>query len=504
MAKTIEDYKQDYAAAQAAGDRAGMDAAHAGAEAIRAQSGYSGGVDGSQYISLPSGGVLYGSNSSGSTDPYAGTDYHADAIKAAQAGDWGTVLSALNSRNQKVAATGNDYGKSSNDILQELYAQYGMPENNGSQWDSVRDNAASQLLNMSYEDWLKSDEYAALRDRYNTLGQMGMQNVLGQISGRTGGMASSYATTAAQQQYNEYLAQLEEVARGMYGEERSDLMENFNVAQSLAQDDYSRYMDEVNQYYKDREWIYGVNRDNIADERYETENAKNEAEQTQADARDRIAVHLAANGSLADLDPELITASGYTQAELEAQEQYYAGLRADNEQASADEKAAAAQADARERIAAYLIARGKLADLDPDLITASGYTQAELAALEQYYANNENSTGGTKTTKKPNLTAAQVIEALAEGIVNETTLAAYEYYFGEPWEDEKEEETTVTPTSGYGPSYSTAWQQARKMYDNGASDEEIMAYLDRFSEDRLTDAGLTYIMNSLNLGGFRE
>ncbi len=55
MAKTIQDYKNDYNKAYARGDKAGMDAAHKGAEAIRAKSGYSGGADGSQHIPLSSG-----------------------------------------------------------------------------------------------------------------------------------------------------------------------------------------------------------------------------------------------------------------------------------------------------------------------------------------------------------------------------------------------------------------------------------------------------------------
>lgn len=54
--KGIDDYKADYAAAGKITDpakrKAAQDAAHAGAEAIRARQGYSGGVDGSQHISL--------------------------------------------------------------------------------------------------------------------------------------------------------------------------------------------------------------------------------------------------------------------------------------------------------------------------------------------------------------------------------------------------------------------------------------------------------------------
>lgn len=47
---TINNFKAQYEASKAQGDQAGMSAAHAGAEAVRAQYGYSGGVDGSEYI----------------------------------------------------------------------------------------------------------------------------------------------------------------------------------------------------------------------------------------------------------------------------------------------------------------------------------------------------------------------------------------------------------------------------------------------------------------------
>lgn len=72
-----------------------------------------------------------------------------------------------------------------------------------------------------------------------------MQNTLGQVASRTGGLASSYAASAAQQQYNQYMAQLEEVARQMYSQERGDLTDQFNIFRSLASDDYTRYRDDV-------------------------------------------------------------------------------------------------------------------------------------------------------------------------------------------------------------------------------------------------------------------
>ena len=49
----VAEYKKQYAAAKAAGDQAGMDAAHKGAEGVRASAGYSGGSTGSSYSKLP-------------------------------------------------------------------------------------------------------------------------------------------------------------------------------------------------------------------------------------------------------------------------------------------------------------------------------------------------------------------------------------------------------------------------------------------------------------------
>ena len=57
----IQQYKQQYDAAKAAGDKAGMDAAHAAAEQVRAQYGYSGGADGSQYNQVSDGGIDWSS-----------------------------------------------------------------------------------------------------------------------------------------------------------------------------------------------------------------------------------------------------------------------------------------------------------------------------------------------------------------------------------------------------------------------------------------------------------
>ena len=107
---------------------------------------------------------------------------------------------------------------------------------------------ARQLARMNYDDWTKGSQYQALADRYSASGRMSMQDVLGQVASRTGGLASSYATTAAQQQYNQYMAQLEEVARQLYSQERDDLMDSASLYRNLANDEYARYRDSLSDY----------------------------------------------------------------------------------------------------------------------------------------------------------------------------------------------------------------------------------------------------------------
>lgn len=66
---SIESYQKAYNEAKAKGDKKGMADAHAGAEALRATQGWSGGADGSQYIPIgnkPSGGSYSGSSGSSS------------------------------------------------------------------------------------------------------------------------------------------------------------------------------------------------------------------------------------------------------------------------------------------------------------------------------------------------------------------------------------------------------------------------------------------------------
>lgn len=207
----------------------------------------------------------------------------------------------------------------------------GKPEYNG-QWEDVKNQLAEEALNMRYEDWLEGDQYRALQDRYGRKGKMAMEDVLGQISSRTGGLASSYAVSAANQQYNDFMAQLEEAAMDMFANERNNAIENANLAYSYADNDYNRYLDELGQYNTDRSFAYNAYMDALAQQNYlkELENEKanieyDRGQSSRSEAQDRISSYLAAGGKVANLDRNLIELSGLTENELYAQEAYYTG-----------------------------------------------------------------------------------------------------------------------------------------------------------------------------------
>ena len=127
-----------------------------------------------------------------------------------------------------------------------------------SEWDATKEALARAALEMNYDDWTKSDQYASLASRYGHNGQLVMQDILGQIASRTGGLASSYATTAAQQQYNEYMAQLEDAARQQFSAERSSALQNAQLAYDFSDNDYQRYLDRLAQYNTDRGYAFDI------------------------------------------------------------------------------------------------------------------------------------------------------------------------------------------------------------------------------------------------------
>lgn len=134
--------------------------------------------------------------------------------------------------------------------------------------------------------------YQQYRDTYTREGKKAMEDTLGQVSARTGGLASSYAGTVAQQSYNDYMTrlsdkvpELRQLAYSMYQDEGSRQRDNLNMLVALEQGDYAKYADLLAQYNTNRNFDYGAYRDNVSDLRYGDEMALSKA-QTLAAAGD--------------------------------------------------------------------------------------------------------------------------------------------------------------------------------------------------------------------------
>lgn len=208
--------------------------------------------------------------------------------------------------------------------LQAYLDQYNEPVSYEKTWgDYAYEDLIRQALGMNYTDWTKGDQYAALRDRYTENGRNAMLDTLGQISARTGGLASSYASAASAQQYNEYMRMLEDAARAAYDKERGYVIENAGLAQGVGNQEYNRWYDITGLNNANRDRAVGILNDMLGYAYRDDDTAYSRGMTARDEARDRIASYLGNGGSIGDLDPALITASGLTTPELTKLEAAY-------------------------------------------------------------------------------------------------------------------------------------------------------------------------------------
>lgn len=133
-------------------------------------------------------------------------------------------------------------------------------------YDSEMRALIDQILNSNLADWKQGDQYAALRDQYAANGEMGMNDLLGQVSSRTGGLASSYAASVANQEYNDWMSKLEQAAREMYQQDRNDKLNSLGMLSDAYDREYGEYGDKLNQWNTDRNFAYQQAQDALANQ----------------------------------------------------------------------------------------------------------------------------------------------------------------------------------------------------------------------------------------------
>lgn len=126
-------------------------------------------------------------------------------------------------------------------------------------FDAQLNELYQQIINRDkFKYDLNSDMlYQQYKDQYTNLGKMAMKDTMGQAAALTGGYGSSYGQSVGQQQYDAYLQQLNDVVPELYGmaydqyqQEGDDLYRQYAMAGDMANDEYGKYQDSLDQYWK--------------------------------------------------------------------------------------------------------------------------------------------------------------------------------------------------------------------------------------------------------------
>lgn len=144
-------------------------------------------------------------------------------------------------------------------------AQQALPTYQGS-YDQQLQDIYNQIVNrdkFSYD--LNSDMlYQQYADQYTQQGKMAMMDTMGQAAALTGGYSSSYVQAVGQQQYDAYLQQLNDVvpelyslALDQYNQEGQDLLNQYAMVGDMADDEYGKYQDSLNQYWQNVSFLKG-------------------------------------------------------------------------------------------------------------------------------------------------------------------------------------------------------------------------------------------------------
>lgn len=225
-------YKQDYHAATTDEARA---LANLGAEGIRSSYGnYTGGDNGGSFYLDP----LSPSSFDGGKAPTYQNQYAGDIAdlweqqKNYGSYDYGEAAPVYNNR----------YDDTIQDLIQGILNRE----------DFSYDPATDPL-------------YQNYRKQYTREGQRATADTLGAAAAASGGIPSSYATTAAAQAGNYYAAQMTDKIPELYQLAYNQYLNDYNmqlsdlgVVQGAEQSDYDKYLNELNQYNTDRAFDYNA------------------------------------------------------------------------------------------------------------------------------------------------------------------------------------------------------------------------------------------------------
>ena len=125
------------------------------------------------------------------------------------------------------------------------------------------DSVINDILNrkdFSYD--MNSDAlYQQYKNQYTALGELAMQDTIGQASAMTGGYGNSYAVSAGSQAYQGYLNQINDkipelwsLARSAYENDRAADYDKYGMLSTDRQNQYGEYLDKYGMLVDDRNY----------------------------------------------------------------------------------------------------------------------------------------------------------------------------------------------------------------------------------------------------------
>ena len=157
--------------------------------------------------------------------------------------------------------------------IMEGYGHWDKPQFKTSYDSEISDlyRKLSEIKSFSYNPY-EDELFKYYRQQYIREGNRAMEDILGELSASTGGVASSYAVSAASQAQEEYNKKINDIIPELYNDAYERYLDeitrqerNLGILSDLSERDYERYLDSLSQYNKDREFNYK----SISDERDE-------------------------------------------------------------------------------------------------------------------------------------------------------------------------------------------------------------------------------------------
>lgn len=138
------------------------------------------------------------------------------------------------------------------------------------------DSVINDILNrkeFSYD--MNADAlYQQYKNQYQALGELAMQDTIGQVSALTGGYGNSYAVSAGSQAYQSYLNQLNDkipelwsLARSAYESDRAADYDKYGMLSADRQNQYGEYLDKYGMLVDERGY-YADNYNNAYSQDY--------------------------------------------------------------------------------------------------------------------------------------------------------------------------------------------------------------------------------------------